>query len=221
MDASEQNRTRLPAARDGTAADADVSIEDDFRREVADILTCAICQEILIEPVTLACGHTFDRACLEQIRLRAVALAGAVDDDNGVLAGEGSDVNLSGACVPVCPFDRKSLPLLLPHVNLALQAMVRSRFPDESDALEAERRARQRDASGFADVPSAGLGARAEEEEEAQNEGPRVDATPGLRLDSKLVEAMLLFVSAALVVAWALTAKITSFASASMERAEL
>mmetsp|Transcript_65489 Transcript_65489/g.102253 ORF Transcript_65489/g.102253 Transcript_65489/m.102253 type:complete len:93 (-) Transcript_65489:20-298(-) len=80
---------------------------------------CAICQELLAYPVTLSCGHTFDRDCLERL----------------VTAGSGVNQieSNSAASKATCPFDRKPIKLPLPEIDVALQRFVRIRFPHEID----------------------------------------------------------------------------------------
>jgi hypothetical protein len=34
--------------------------------EVMELLECTVCTELLLDPVTTSCGHTFCRACLRQ-----------------------------------------------------------------------------------------------------------------------------------------------------------
>lgn len=35
-------------------------------RDVLELLECTVCTELLLDPVTTSCGHTFCRACLRQ-----------------------------------------------------------------------------------------------------------------------------------------------------------
>mmetsp|Transcript_14121 Transcript_14121/g.31826 ORF Transcript_14121/g.31826 Transcript_14121/m.31826 type:complete len:433 (+) Transcript_14121:66-1364(+) len=45
--------------------DAD-QVEDEGEENVPEQFECSICMKLLVEPVTVACGHTFCRSCLEQ-----------------------------------------------------------------------------------------------------------------------------------------------------------
>lgn len=63
-------------------------------------LTCALCQQILRSPVTLACGHTFDRECLQKISRQ-----------------------------PRCPIDQQAFTTPLPEVDFTLRAYIDSRLP--------------------------------------------------------------------------------------------
>lgn len=68
-------------------------------------LTCALCQQLLRSPVTLACGHTFDRECLQKISRQ-----------------------------PRCPIDQQAFALPLPEVDFTLRAYIDSRFPASKPA---------------------------------------------------------------------------------------
>lgn len=92
---------------------------------IDDALTCVICQEPFVDPVTLPCGHSFDWSCLDKFCTTSLvrALGGA------------------GAACPVC---RHPITLPLPAVNIALRELVKARCPHKVDAREAELRLRKR-----------------------------------------------------------------------------
>ena len=71
--------------------------------------TCFVCYEVLLDPVTLACGHTLDQRCL----LRVVAAAS------------------SGAGQRACPMCRHELPEVLPSINVQLRNAVQQRHPEQ------------------------------------------------------------------------------------------
>lgn len=73
---------------------------------------CAICQDVFVEPVTLPCGHSFDRRCLlSHLELR-------------------SD----------CPLCRKPVSLPLPEINYSLRDLVKEVCPVRASARAAELR---------------------------------------------------------------------------------
>ena len=71
--------------------------------------TCFVCLDVLLDPVTLACGHTLDERCL----LRVVATASS---DAGQRA---------------CPMCRHALPEVLPGVNEQMRNRVQQRQPEQ------------------------------------------------------------------------------------------
>eukprot|EP00747_Dinoflagellata_sp_TGD_P197966 gnl/TRDRNA2_/TRDRNA2_69997_c0_seq1.p1 gnl/TRDRNA2_/TRDRNA2_69997_c0~~gnl/TRDRNA2_/TRDRNA2_69997_c0_seq1.p1 ORF type:complete len:175 (-),score=25.25 gnl/TRDRNA2_/TRDRNA2_69997_c0_seq1:46-570(-) len=101
-----------------------------------DELTCPICHEHFCFPVTLSCGHTFDRACLEAFLRSGQKPAGGWDETDGS----------PSKGMFHCPMDRKPVALPLPEVNVTLRALAKRRFPHEIDIREAELRIRRRDA---------------------------------------------------------------------------
>jgi hypothetical protein len=72
--------------------------------EIPDDCSCAVCFEVLVDPVTLPCGHTLDQRCLQLL----------------VAAG--------GSACPTC---RKPLPAELPDVNVHLRNGVQRQYPQQ------------------------------------------------------------------------------------------
>jgi hypothetical protein len=70
--------------------------------EIPDDCSCAVCFEVLVDPVTLPCGHTLDQRCLQLL----------------VAAG--------GSACPTC---RKPLPAELPDVNVQFRTGVQRQYP--------------------------------------------------------------------------------------------
>jgi hypothetical protein len=71
--------------------------------EIPDDCSCAVCFEVLVDPVTL-CGHTLDQRCLQLL----------------VAAG--------GSACPTC---RKPLPAELPDVNVQFRTGVQRQYPQQ------------------------------------------------------------------------------------------
>ena len=67
--------------------------------------TCAVCMEVLLDPVTPLCGHPLDQRCLQKLM------------DAGGRA--------------TCPTCRAPLPVQLPRVTLNLRDMVQQRYPEQ------------------------------------------------------------------------------------------
>lgn len=67
-----------------------------------------MCLDVLHNPVTLPCSHTFDLACLKRLPASALATSGR------------------GA---VCPMCRSPLPLALPAVNRQMADLVEAVHP--------------------------------------------------------------------------------------------
>jgi hypothetical protein len=63
-----------------------------------------VCWEVLLDPVTLPCGHTLDQRCLQ----RVVAAGGSA-----------------------CPTCRKALPAELPDVSVQLRDIVQLQYPQQ------------------------------------------------------------------------------------------
>mmetsp|Transcript_69659 Transcript_69659/g.167188 ORF Transcript_69659/g.167188 Transcript_69659/m.167188 type:complete len:307 (+) Transcript_69659:168-1088(+) len=74
--------------------------EVDAEREA---LSCGLCSNLLKEPVTLPCGHTFDRRCLLRLPYPSY-----------------------------CPVDGKKIPATLPEVDFTVRAYIDLRFSGES-----------------------------------------------------------------------------------------
>lgn len=91
-----------------------------------EALCCAVCQEHFVDPVTLTCGHSFDRHCLEH------------------LIHSAHRARSFGAAAVGCPMCRKPMVTPLPEVNIALREIVKARYPHELDARQADLRLRQR-----------------------------------------------------------------------------
>ena len=69
-----------------------------------------MCWEVLLDPVTLPCGHSLDRHCLQRV----------VDAANG---GNGAQ--------RLCPTCRHAIPAELPAVTLLLRDTVQLRYPNQ------------------------------------------------------------------------------------------
>lgn len=65
---------------------------------------CDVCHQVLLDPVTLSCGHALDQDCLRK------------------LASGGQRA---------CPTCRKALPRHLPDVTVQLREMVLQRYPQQ------------------------------------------------------------------------------------------
>ena len=72
--------------------------------EIHDDCSCAVCFDVLLDPVTLACGHTLDQRCLQ----RLVAAGGSA-----------------------CPTCREPLPAVLPAVNVQFRNVVQRQYPQQ------------------------------------------------------------------------------------------
>jgi hypothetical protein len=72
--------------------------------EIHDDCSCAVCWEVLLDPVGLPCGHTLDQRCLQLL----------------VAAG--------GSACPTC---REPLPAVLPNVNVQLRNGVQRQYPQQ------------------------------------------------------------------------------------------
>eukprot|EP00242_Pyramimonas_sp_CCMP2087_P002232 CAMPEP_0198229998 /NCGR_PEP_ID=MMETSP1445-20131203/114421_1 /TAXON_ID=36898 /ORGANISM="Pyramimonas sp., Strain CCMP2087" /LENGTH=158 /DNA_ID=CAMNT_0043910489 /DNA_START=679 /DNA_END=1155 /DNA_ORIENTATION=- len=68
---------------------------------------CAICHEVLLDPITLPCGHTLDKKCLHD--LLASGQAGVAQR---------------------CPICRANLPRTLPQVSTVTQSLMEQFFPE-------------------------------------------------------------------------------------------
>jgi hypothetical protein len=70
---------------------------------------CAVCWEVLLDVVTLPCGHSLDQRCLQKI----------VATTSG------------GAGQRACPVCRHALPAELPAVNVQMCTMVQRLYPEQ------------------------------------------------------------------------------------------
>jgi hypothetical protein len=74
--------------------------------------SCAVCFKVLLDPVTLPCGHTADQACLQR------------------LVAEGN---------ALCPSCREPMPAVLPNVNVEFRSGVQRQYPQQvSDTIAAK-----------------------------------------------------------------------------------
>ena len=102
-------RTRRPAASPARRrpAGAPVSPGRLERSATQESLTCCVCVEVLVAPVTLKCGHSVCRHCLvahfESLDLRAL---------------------LGSTGAVVCPAARCAVPLEVPETNISLQVLL-------------------------------------------------------------------------------------------------
>jgi hypothetical protein len=76
-------------------------------QEIDPNCTCVVCFEVLLDPVTLPCGHTIDQRCLQ----RMVAAGGSV-----------------------CPTCRKVLPAVDFSVNVLLRDLMLRDYPEQVTA---------------------------------------------------------------------------------------
>ena len=89
---------------DGNAASSSAGHKRAREPEIHDDCSCAVCFDVLLDPVTLACGHTLDQRCLQ----RLVAAGGSA-----------------------CPTCRKALPAVLPDVTVQLRDIVQLQYPQQ------------------------------------------------------------------------------------------
>ena len=87
--------------------------------EIHNSCSCAVCWEVLLDPVTLPCGHTLDQRCL----LRVVATAS------------------SGVGQRACPYCRHPLPAVLPGVNIPMRNTIQQSHPEQVNTPAELRRA--------------------------------------------------------------------------------
>ena len=79
-------------------------------QEVAPECTCAVCFEVLLDPVALPCGHTLDQRCLQS----AVA---------------------AGQRLCPCASCNEALPAVLPPVHVLLRDLVQHLHPEQVSDL--------------------------------------------------------------------------------------
>jgi len=77
--------------------------------EVDPDWNCAVCHEVLLDPVALPCGHSLDQHCLQRV-------VAAANGGNGQRA---------------CPTCRHAIPAELPAVNILLRDTVQRRYPNQ------------------------------------------------------------------------------------------
>ena len=71
---------------------------------------CAVCFDVLLDPVTLPCGHTLDQGCLQRI----------------------VEAASSGVGQRACPTCREALPTVLPNnVNIQMRSMAKHRYSEQ------------------------------------------------------------------------------------------
>ena len=78
------------------------------RKEPGDSYCCVVCMEVLLDPVTLPCGHSLDKACLEQV----IATTPLV----------------RGRRAPCCPTCRDRVPKPPPCVTVSIRDVVEERY---------------------------------------------------------------------------------------------
>lgn len=76
-----------------------------IKRPKEEEFWCCICQDVLVDPVTLPCGHSFDNACIRRH-------------------------SESSTQTPLCPMCRAPLPNPLPQTNVLLKAALDVFYPE-------------------------------------------------------------------------------------------
>jgi len=80
------------------------------RQAEVDVSCCrAVCLEVLVDPVTLPCGHCLDQRCLQKV----------------VVPASG------GTGQRACPTCRKALPAELPAINDQMRDLVQWRYQEQ------------------------------------------------------------------------------------------
>ncbi|KAK3278803.1 hypothetical protein CYMTET_13283 [Cymbomonas tetramitiformis] len=87
--------------------------QDGTKAALPSHLCCPICLEVMVEPVTTVCGHTYDKSCLE-------------------------DFFASCSAPPSCPICRTSIQLPIPKVSVLLRDMIGEKLPKESRVRTAQ-----------------------------------------------------------------------------------
>jgi hypothetical protein len=72
-------------------------------QEIHPNCSCAVCFGVLLDPVTLPCGHALDQRCAQLL----VAIAGP----------------------HACPTCKEALPAVLPNVSVQFGELVQERYP--------------------------------------------------------------------------------------------
>ena len=81
--------------------------QPEVEAEVDPSCCCAVCFEVLLDPVTLPCGHSLDQRCLQKV----------------VAAASGGTGHLA------CPTCKKAIPTELPDVNVQMRTMMQRFYP--------------------------------------------------------------------------------------------
>lgn len=71
--------------------------------------TCAVCLEVLLDPVTPLCGHALDLRCMQKML----------------------DAGVVGTGLRLCPTCREPLPEQLPRVSVQLRDMVEKHYSEQ------------------------------------------------------------------------------------------
>eukprot|EP00163_Fabomonas_tropica_P009563 TRINITY_DN19381_c0_g1_i1.p1 TRINITY_DN19381_c0_g1~~TRINITY_DN19381_c0_g1_i1.p1 ORF type:complete len:268 (-),score=10.63 TRINITY_DN19381_c0_g1_i1:251-1054(-) len=101
-----------PGQRTTAAAAAKENAADD--EEIPEDLRCSICLDVLFDPVSLPCGHTFCQPCVHRPH------------------------NSKWHLIDTCPLCRQEVSLVGPvNVNVILRDLVKSRFPKQYGARQA------------------------------------------------------------------------------------
>ena len=83
--------------------------QPEVEAEVDPSCCCTVCFEVLLDPVTLPCGHSLDQRCLQKV----------------VAAASG------GTGQRACPTCRKALPAELPAINVQMRDLVQWRCQEQ------------------------------------------------------------------------------------------
>ena len=83
--------------------------QPEVEAEVDPSCCCAVCFEVLLDPVTLPCGHSLDQRCLQKV----------------VAAASG------GTGQRACPTCRNALPMQLPDVSVQLRTLVQRLYQEQ------------------------------------------------------------------------------------------
>jgi hypothetical protein len=75
--------------------------------EVDPTCSCAVCMEVLVDPVTLPCGHALDLGCVQRV------------------------VNASRGGAACCPTCREPIPTVLPSISVQLRDLVARMYPKQ------------------------------------------------------------------------------------------
>lgn len=89
-------------------------------------LLCSICFEILSFPVTLPCGHNFDRGC--------ILMAWAHEASHSSSRAHAAAGARAPAAAHLCPLCRQQTDIPELHVNLLLKELIASLYPAETQS---------------------------------------------------------------------------------------